>query len=92
MQIYGPSGVHGAQSISAPHSARRVDAPQQTSSVQPQDEVQISSAADFVAQTQQLPDVRSDRIASIRAAIADGTYETSDKLSAALDGLLNEIG
>lgn len=92
MQIYGPSGVHGAQPLSAPHSTRRVDAPQQTGSVQPQDEVQISSAADFVSQVQQLPDVRSDRIASIRAAIADGTYETSDKLSAALDGLLGEIG
>ena len=90
MQIYGPSGVHGAQPISSPHT-RRVDAPQQTRGAQPQDEVQISSAADFVSQVQQLPDVRSDRIAAIRAAIADGTYETPDKLSAALDGLLSEI-
>lgn len=91
MQIYGPSGVHGAQPLSSPHS-RRVDAPQQSGGVQPQDEVQISSAADFVSQVQSLPDVRSDRIASIRAAIADGSYETSDKMSAALDGLLSEIG
>jgi negative regulator of flagellin synthesis FlgM len=90
MQIYGPSGVHGAQPISAPH-ARRVDAPQQTRGAQPQDEVQISSAADFVSQVQQLPDVRGDRVAAIRAAIADGTYETPAKLDAALDGLLNEI-
>lgn len=90
MQIYGPSGVHGAQSISSPH-VRRVDAPQQTSSAQPQDEVQISSAADFVAQAQQLPDVRADRVASIRAAIADGSYETADKLDAALSAMLDEI-
>lgn len=90
MQIYGPSGVHGAQPMSSPH-VRRVDAPQQTTSVQPQDEVQISSAADFVAQAQQLPEVRSDRIASIRAAIADGTYETPDKLDAALSAMLDEI-
>jgi len=90
MQIYGPSGVHGAQAISAPHS-RRVDVPQTGSSIQPQDEVQISSAADFVSQAQQLPDIRADRVATIRAAIADGTYETQFKLDAALEGLLNEI-
>jgi flagellar biosynthesis anti-sigma factor FlgM len=90
MQIYGPGGVHGAQSITAPH-ARRVDAPQQTSSVQPQDEVSISSAADFVSQARELPDVRADRVASIRAAITDGTYETPDKLDAALSAMLDEI-
>lgn len=90
MQIYGPSGLHGAQSISAPH-ARRVDAPQPSSSIQPQDEVQISSAADFVSQVNDVPDVRSDRIASIRAAIADGTYETAGKLDSALSALLDEI-
>ncbi len=90
MQIYGPSGVHGAQPISSPHT-RRVDAPQQTRGAQPQDEVQISSAADFVSQVQQLPDVRGDRVAALRAAIADGSYETPAKLDAALDGLLNEI-
>lgn len=90
MQIYGPSGVHGAQPISAPH-ARRIDAPQQATSVQPQDEVSISSAADFVSQVRELPDVRADRVASIRAAIADGTYETPDKLDAALSAMLDEI-
>jgi len=60
--------------------------------VQPQDEVQISSAANFVDQVHQLPDVRQDRVAAIRAAIADGSYETGDKLEAALGNLLNEIG
>lgn len=91
MQIYGPGGVHGAQSITAPH-ARRTEAPQSTGSVQPQDEVQISSAANYVDQVHQLPDIRQDRVAAIRAAIADGTYETGDKLEAALGNLLNEIG
>jgi negative regulator of flagellin synthesis FlgM len=94
MQIYGPSGVHGAQSIAAPHS-RRVDAPQTTGGVQPQDEVQISPAAQaagYVDQVNSLPDIRQDRVAALRAAIADGSYETPDKLDAALNGLLDEIG
>jgi negative regulator of flagellin synthesis FlgM len=91
MQIYGPSGVHGAQPISAPHT-RRVEGPQSTTNVQPQDEVQISSAASYVDQVHQMPDIRQDRVAALRAAIADGTYETGDKLEAALGNLLNEIG
>jgi len=56
------------------------------------DELSISSAAQFVAQTQQLPDIRQDKVAQIRAALADGTYETADKLGVALDRLLDEIG
>ena len=91
MQIYGPSGVHGAQPVSAPHTARQVDGPQSTSSVQPQDELTLSSEASYVDQARQLPDVRQDRINSIRQAIADGSYETEHKLNAALDNLLNEI-
>lgn len=93
MQIYGANGVHGVQNLSAPHS-RKIDAPQTTSSIQPQDEVQISSAADaasFVDQVRQVPDIRQDRVAAIKAQIADGTYETSGKLDAALSALLDEI-
>ena len=72
MQIYGPSGVHGAQSVSAPHNNRRVDGPQSTQSAQPQDELSLSSEATYVDQVRSLPDVRQDRINSIRQAIADG--------------------
>ncbi|MCE9604804.1 MAG: flagellar biosynthesis anti-sigma factor FlgM [Planctomycetia bacterium] len=90
MQIYGANGVHGVQSLSAPHS-RKIDAPQTTSSAQPQDEVQISSAASFIDQVHQVPDIRQDRVAAIKAAIADGTYETSGKLDAALNAFLDEI-
>ena len=39
-----------------------------------------------------IPAIRQDRVNSIRAAIADGTYETDAKLSTALDRLLDEIG
>ena len=92
MQIYGPSQVHGAQSVSAPHSNRGPAAPSAGASPSVKDELSISSAAQFVAQTQQLPDIRQDKVAQIRAALADGTYETADKLGVALDRLLDEIG
>jgi negative regulator of flagellin synthesis FlgM len=38
------------------------------------------------------PEVRAERLAQIKAAIEAGTYETPEKLEAALSKLLDEIG
>jgi negative regulator of flagellin synthesis FlgM len=37
-------------------------------------------------------DIRMDKVAAIKAAIADGSYETPEKLDAALDRLLDRLG
>ena len=87
MQINGPARVHGAQSINAPH---RAAAPKPAAA--PADQLDLSSEADFVDQVNDLPDIRADRVAQLRAEIASGAYETDDKLDAALDRLLDEIG
>lgn len=89
MQVYGPTQLHGAQSIGAPHMARSSQATTSTGS-SIQDELQISDAGQLVDQVHQLPDIRQDRVDSIRAQIAAGTYETDDKLNAAIDRLLDE--
>ncbi|HVW36394.1 MAG TPA: flagellar biosynthesis anti-sigma factor FlgM [Pirellulales bacterium] len=90
MQIYGPAQLHGPQTISAPHA--RVGGPTQVASpAQGPDEVHISDAARLVDQVNQLPDIRQDRVNAIRAQLAAGTYETADKLSTALDRVLNEL-
>jgi flagellar biosynthesis anti-sigma factor FlgM len=91
MQIYGTSQLHGAQPISAPHTQRTSDV-QTPASAQPTDSVDISPAANLAGQLSDIPDIRQDRVASIRSAIANGTYETADKLSGALNNLLDEIG
>lgn len=36
-------------------------------------------------------DVRHDKVASVRAQIEAGTYDTDDKLDGSLDGLLDDI-
>ena len=36
--------------------------------------------------------MRHERVAEIRTQIANGTYETSEKLEAAFDRLLDELG
>jgi len=52
----------------------------------------ISREADLVSRIHDIPDVRADRVAELRAAIESGTYETPDKLDIALGRLLDEIG
>lgn len=91
MQIYGPSQLHGAQPINAPHISRSSDS-QPTSGTSQADQVDISPAAQLAGQVNDIPDIRADRVATIKAAIANGTYETDDKLNTALDRLLDEIG
>lgn len=91
MQVYGTSYLHGAQAISAPHTARTYQSqPAQYSS--PTDELALSPEALMLDRVRDLPEIRADRVQQIRAQIAAGTYETADKLSAAFDNLLDEIG
>ncbi|HEV2969611.1 MAG TPA: flagellar biosynthesis anti-sigma factor FlgM [Pirellulales bacterium] len=93
MQIFGPSQVHGPQSINAPHGIRGAAATAPArSTADVTDELHISDSARIAGQLSEIPDIRQDRVNSIRTAIAQGTYETSDKLSGALDRLLDEIG
>lgn len=92
MQVYGPAHLHGPQPISSPHSAR-INEPTTTSPAgQIQDELHISDAGRLIEQTGQMPDIRWDRVNQIRAQIADGTYETDNKMQIAIGRLLDEIG
>jgi len=92
MQIYGPAHLHGAQPVNAPHAAR-TNRPAETSGAGPiQDELQLSDAGQLIEKAGDLPDVRWDRVNQIRAQIAEGTYETDEKMQVALGRLLDEIG
>lgn len=92
MHIYGPAHLHGAQPIGAPHTSRLSKPPAPQQSGQIQDEIEISDAARLVDQVRQMPEIRQDKIDKIRAQIADGTYETDEKLEIAIGRLLDEIG
>jgi negative regulator of flagellin synthesis FlgM len=95
MQVYGPAHLHGAQPVGPPHAARLTGAAP-ASSAPIQDELSLSSAgldaSRMVDQVREMPDVRQDKVASIRAQIANGTYETDEKLQVALGRLMDEMG
>jgi len=91
MYIYGTSHIHAAQPLSPPHRLTPTQETGGSSATAGVDQLDISPEADFVAQARDLPEIREDRVAAIRAQIESGVYETADKLDVALSRLLDEI-
>lgn len=91
MQIYGPSQIHGAQPINAPHTARANPSTSVSGNSQIGDRLDISEAGQLAGRMADIPEIRADRVAELRSAILNGTYETDAKLDAALERLLDEI-
>ena len=91
MQIYGSSQIHGAQNIHSPHSTRSVAPPSTTGAASIGDRLDISEAGQIAGRLADVPEIRAERVQELRSAILDGSYESDDKLSTALDRLLDEI-
>ena len=92
MQINGPTHIHGAQPINAPHNIRRAQPASESEPAAINDQLDLSEHGQIVSRVHELPDVRQDRVDEIRAAIAGDKYETDEKLKTAVERLLDEIG
>ena len=101
MQIYGPSRVDGPQGINGPHFRRAdgaaTDRPAQGAdqvdiSPEAQEAARLAEAAELRAAERSEAPVRTELVDRIKAEIADGTYETEEKIDSALDRLLDELG
>ncbi len=55
------------------------------------DSVEISELASFLSLLAEMPEDRARRIVEVREQIANGTYETEDKLDQAVARLVNEL-
>lgn len=55
------------------------------------DRVELSTAATLLSRLADLPDIRFELVASVKQQIQSGTYETPEKLDAAIDGLLADL-
>ena len=78
-QLDAASATQGA---GAAHAANRT---------QLQDRVELSEHARHLDKLRQMPDIREGKVQAARSAIADGVFETPDRLRAALLRLLDEI-
>lgn len=54
------------------------------------DRVEVSPMARYLAKLNDIPSVREDLVARVRAEIESGTYDTPEKLEAAIDALVRE--
>jgi negative regulator of flagellin synthesis FlgM len=94
MEISNSLGVQGIQQIgnvqrSVSNSETAPVADVQT--MAPVDQLELSSEALGVSASSMEAisgDIRVDKVAEIRRAIANGTYDTAEKMSAALDRFL----
>lgn len=91
MYIHGSSHIHSAQAINPPHRASGAGASAGAQRLSGVDELDISPEANLLSQLRDIPEIRADRVAEIRAQIAAGAYETDAKLDIALDRLLDEF-
>lgn len=90
MQIRPTSNIRSTTAINLQPQAK-TNATSSTTSV-PVDQLNISAEAQMMSATSPGTDVRADRVADIRAQIAGGQYETSEKMDLAIGRMLNEIG
>ena len=56
----------------------------------PSDTVEISDTARWLGEIKQLPEVRQNKIDAARQAIANGTLDTPENLSAATDAAIQD--
>ncbi len=58
----------------------------------PVDQLEISAEAQMISSTSAAnTDIRADRVADIRAQIANGTYDSAEKLDAAVSRMFDEF-
>jgi len=55
------------------------------------DSVEISSTAARLSQLSQIDDIRMDVVDSVRQGIAEGTYETDEKVDAAIEAIIRDL-
>ncbi len=98
MQIYGPYRVSTTQANSPPQRSlpQKPDEAAAKPSATPVDQLDLSGGSASVnrlgaSQVAGGGEIRIDRVADIRRQISDGSYETPEKLDAALNRLLDQL-
>lgn len=89
----GSQGLNALKGVEAARAAQGI-APDAATVQQGVTEVRdsVTLSVDAVRAAESAGEIRFDRVNAIRAAIADGSYETPEKLDAALDRLLERLG
>lgn len=95
MQIsnnFSVSGVDAPRATDRSNASQSKASPATPSGIEmPSDLLDLSPEALSVASQQPSESFRADRVAELRQAIADGNYDTDEKLSEALSRMLDRL-
>ena len=90
--INGINGYHGPPAVGSSPTvgAGSQDEPSHTVVGPQDDQVEISQIARFLSHISALPEIRTEKVESVRQALENGTYDVEGRLSEALDQFLEE--
>lgn len=91
MRIDGPHGTSGLSPILPNRPTGQADSVRPAGLEMPRDEIQISPEARLLEEISRTSDISQERVDEIRRMIASGVYESPEKLSVALDRLVDEL-
>ncbi len=92
MQINSLQSLNSIQQLARTNNSRPTEplqASAQAAGSMPVDQLDLSAEAQQLVAAS--GDIRSERVAELRQAIADGSYETPERLSVALDRFLDSF-
>lgn len=93
MDVRGLGSVHRAFPVrSVTPSSAGLESTVANRPSSPRDALEISSAGKMLDQLSQTTDMRQERLARIKEAIENGTYDTDAKLEAAMERMLGALG
>jgi negative regulator of flagellin synthesis FlgM len=91
MEIFGAGGAQGPQPIYPRLAPLGVDSGASVHAGAPRDHVEISPLGQMLDGISRLPEIRHERVEEIRRQIAEGTYDTPERLELALDRMFDEF-
>jgi flagellar biosynthesis anti-sigma factor FlgM len=93
MQIQGTSHLPNSQPLSRTMRIDQGGSPAARPSFSSsEDQLDISAEAEFLSRAlENRPEFRSEKVAQMKAAIAEGDYDTDEKLDAAMMKMLDDI-
>jgi negative regulator of flagellin synthesis FlgM len=89
MQIRPTSNIQTSSAVNL--QTQNTTGAADTANTVPVDQLEISAEAQMISTSATNTDIRADRVADIRAQIAEGTYDSSEKLDAAVSRMFDEF-
>jgi len=91
MEVNGIGPISGSQPVRKVAQPATPPPPAEARPTSPTDELELTSVNPVASEVDLKSEFQSQRIAQIQQQIADGTYETPEKLDIAVDRMLESL-